>query len=116
MKKILPVVVFLLVASNCFAKGIDGTWNTKMQGPDGEMELTFVFNIVDGKLTGAVKSPGGDLEITNTKIDGKEFSFDVLFNGMTIKHNCILKEDDTISMKVEGTPMGDSELILKRQG
>lgn len=115
MKKILPVIVFLLVAVSGFAKGIDGTWNTTMQGPDGEMELTFVFKMVDGKLTGAVKSPNGDMEISNTKVDGKEFSFDVSFNGMTIKHKCTLKEDDTIGMKVEGTPMGDSEFVLKRQ-
>lgn len=86
-----------------------------MQGPDGDMVLTFVFKMVDGKLTGAVQSPNGDLEITNTKVNGNEFSFDVSFNGMTIKHKCLLKEDDTITMNVEGSPMGDSEMILKRQ-
>jgi hypothetical protein len=115
MKKILPVILFLLMASICFATGIDGTWKAKMQGPDGDMELTFVFKMVGEKLTGTVKSPNGDIEITNTKIDGKEFSFDVSFNEMTIKHKCTLKENDTISMKAEGTPMGDSEMILTRQ-
>jgi len=115
MKKILPVILFLLMASSGFAKDIDGTWKAKMHGPDGDMELTFVFKMVDGKLTGAVKSPNGDLEITNTKVNGKEFSFDVSFNDTTIKHDCILKEDDTIIMKVKGSPMGDSEMILKRQ-
>jgi len=34
---------------------------------------------------------------------------------MTIKHNCVLKEDDTIGMKIVGTLMGDSEMILKRE-
>ena len=86
-----------------------------MQGPNGDMELTIVFKMVGEKLTGTLTSPNGDVEITNTKIDGKEFSFDVSFNDMTIKHKCKLKEDDTISMKVEGSPMGDSEIILKRQ-
>jgi hypothetical protein len=116
MKKILPVILFLLVASGAYAKGIEGTWIAKMQGPDGDMELTFVFKMEGGKLTGVVKSPNGDMEITNTKINGKEFSFDVSFNEMTIKHNCTLNEDDTISMKAGGTPMGDMEMILKRQG
>jgi len=115
MKKIFPVILFLLVASAAFGKGIDGTWKTSMQGPDGAMELTFVFKMVDGKLTGTVKSPNGDLEIINTKVDGKQFSFDVSFGDMTIKHDCTLKEDDTILMNVKGTPMGDSEMILKRQ-
>ena len=115
MKKILPVIVLLLIASSGFAKGIEGTWKAKMEGPEGGMELTFVFKMVDGKLTGTVKSPNGDLEMTNTKVNGKEFSFDVAFNDMAIKHNCTLKEDDTIAMKVVGSPMGDMEMILKRQ-
>jgi hypothetical protein len=115
MKKILPVILFLLMATSCFATGIEGTWKTKIQGPDGDMELIFVFKMAGEKLTGVVKSFNGDMEITNTKIDGKEFSFDVSFGDMTIIHKCTLKEDDTINMKVEGTPMGDSELILIRQ-
>ena len=115
MKKFLPVVLFLLIASTGFAKGIDGTWKAEIQGPDGSFELTFVFKMVDGKLTGTVQSPNGDIAITNTKVNGKEFSFDVSFNDMTIKHDCILKEDDTIAMKVKGAPMGDSDVILKRK-
>src|ERR1035437_697489 len=115
MKKLLPVILFVLLASSCSATGIEGTWRTKMQGGDGDMVLTFVFKMVGEKLTGTMKSPNGDIEITNTKIDGKEFSFDISFNDMTIKHKCTLKEDDTISMKVEGSPMSDSEIILKRQ-
>jgi len=115
MKKILPVILFLFIASSSFATGIEGNWKAKMQSPNGDMELTFVFKMVGEKLTGTIKSPNGDLEITNTKIDGKEFSFEVSFNDMTIKHKCTSKEDDTISMKVEGAPMGDSEIILKRQ-
>lgn len=116
MKKILSVFVFVLIASYGFAAGIDGNWIANMKGPDGsEMAMTFVFKMDGDKLTGVVKSPNGDMPISNTKIEGKVFSFDVTFNEMTIKHNCILKEDDTISMKVVGTPMGDSEMILKRE-
>jgi len=115
MKKILPVLLFLLFASSCFAAGIEGTWIGKMQGQDGDMELTFVFKMDGAKLTGSIKTQNGDMEITNTKVDGKEFSFDVTFNDMTIKHKCVLKEDDTISLKVVGGPMGDTEMILKRQ-
>lgn len=117
MKRILPIVLFLLVATGGFAEsaGIDGTWKTTLQGPNGDMELTFVFKLVDGKLTGVVKSPNGDIAITNTKVNGNEFSFDVSFNDMTIKHDCALKEDDTIAMNVKGSPMGDLQMILKRQ-
>jgi hypothetical protein len=116
MKKILSVFVFVLIASYGFAAGIDGNWIANMKGPDGsEMAMTFVFKMDGEKLTGTIKTPNGDMPISNTKIEGKAFSFDVSFNDMTIKHNCTLKEDDTISMKVVGSPMGDSEMILKRE-
>jgi len=116
MKKILSVFVFLLIASYGFAAGIDGSWNTVMKSPDGsEMAMTFVFKLNGDKLTGIVKIPnGGDTPISNTKVDGKVFSFDVSFGDMTIKHNCTLKEDDTILLKSKGSPMGDSDMILKR--
>jgi hypothetical protein len=116
MKRILTVIMLLcLVASSVYANGIDGTWSAKMQGPDGDMELTFVFKLADGKLSGVVRSPNGDLEITNAIVNDKAFSFDVVINNMTIKHECTLQADDTISMKATGTPMGDMALILKRQ-
>ena len=116
MKKILPVIILLLVASSAsYATGIEGTWKAKMQGPNGDMELTFVFKMTDGKLSGVVRTPNGDTEITNAKVNGKEFSFDVSFDDMTIKHHCTLQEDDTISMKATGTPVGDTAMILMRQ-
>ena len=116
MKTILTAFLFLFIASSAIAAGIDGNWIAKMSGPNGdEMEITFVFKVDGEKLTGSVKSPNGDVPISNGKIDGKRFSFDVSFNDMVIKHDCTMKEDDTIGMKVVGTPMGDSELILKRK-
>ena len=117
MKRILPVIMLLLVAMSAYANAnnIEGTWQTNIQGPNGDMQLTFIFKMTDGKLSGVVRSPNGDLEITNAKVNGKEFSFDVSFNDMTIKHDCTLQEDDTISMKATGTPMGDMVMILKRQ-
>jgi hypothetical protein len=56
----------------------------------------------------------GDIPISNGKVDGKNFSFDVSFNEMTIKHQCTVTSDSTISMKVEGM-QGPMEIILKRQ-
>ena len=116
MKKILSVFDFLMIVSYGFAAGIDGSWNTIMKGPDGsQMAMTFVFKLNGDKLTGIVKIPnGGDTPISNTKVDGKVFSFDVSFGDMTIKHNCTLREDDTILLKSKGSPMGDSDMILKR--
>jgi len=115
MKKILSVFLFVLIASYGFAAEIDGNWIAIMKGSDGsEMQMTFAFKMDGEKLTGTVKTPNGDTPISNTKIEGKVFSFDVSFNDMTIKHKCTLKDDDTISMKIVDSPMGDSEMILKR--
>lgn len=71
--------------------------------------------MTDGKLSGVVRTPVGDTEITNAKVNGNNFSFDVSFNDMTIKHDYTLQEDDTISMKATGTPMGDAAIVLTRQ-
>lgn len=113
MKKILPLFVLLFMAYGAYSNGIDGTWKGKMA--NGDMELTFVFKMTDGKLTGVVQSPNGDMEITNAIVNGKDFSFDVSFGDMTIKHECTLQADDTINMKASGTPMGEMSLVLKRQ-
>jgi hypothetical protein len=116
MKTILTLLLFLSIVTASLAAGIEGTWKGNMQGPDdGGMEMIFVFKMEGEKLTGIVKSPNGDMPISNTQIKDKEFSFEVSFNEMVIKHNCTLKDDGTISMKVVGTPMGDMEIILKRQ-
>jgi len=116
MKTILSVCLFLLLATSAVAAGIEGAWTTKMSGPDGnQMELTFVFKMAGEKLTGVVQTQNGDTPLSNCKVEGKTFSFDVSFNDMVIKHSCVLKEDDTISMKIVDSPMGNSEMILKRK-
>ena len=116
MKTILSIVLFFLIASSSFAAGITGTWVATMKGPDdSRMEITFVFKVEGNKLTGSVKTPGGEMEIKNTKVEGKNFSFEVAMGDGAIKHNCYLKDDDTIGMKIEGTPMGTSDGILIRK-
>lgn len=116
MKTILTVSIFLIISSYCFASGIDGNWAGHLKTPDGtDMEISFVFKTNGEKLSGVVKSPNGDFEISNSKINGKDFSFEITFNDTTITGNCTLNEDDTINMKVDAQPMGDTEMILKRQ-
>jgi hypothetical protein len=115
MKKLLPLILFLFVVSSTFAKDIDGTWKASIQGPEGEFELTYVFKVVGDKLTGVMQTPFGDTELSNTKFNNKEFSFDIAFNDMVIKYNCKINDDGTITAKVSGTPMGDNEMILKRK-
>jgi len=116
MKKVLSTVLFLMIAAFTFAAGFDGTWITKVKGQDGsEFELTYVFKTEGDKITGAMKTPNGDMPVSNVKVDGKNISFEMAMGDMKMKYTGTLKEDDTINLKMVDSPMGNMEMILKRQ-
>jgi hypothetical protein len=69
------------------ASDISGAWEANFKDDAGnDMPLKFDLKVDGEKLTGTVKSPQGDGELSNGKISGNEVSFDVEFNGETIKH------------------------------
>ena len=90
-----------------------GAWESTFKSETGEdMPLKFDFKLDGDKLTGSVKSAQGDGEISNGKINGKDISFDVNFQGNTVTHKGSL-EGSQIKLKVEG--FGTAwELTLKR--
>lgn len=92
---------------------INGRWIGKMQGPEGDMELVFEFKVEGETLSGNVESPMGEMPISNTTLNGDEFSFDVDAEGMVISHQCKLQAD-SIVMTVGGFD-SDFEMILRRQ-
>lgn len=122
MKRLLSIVAVFLVftAFTGLNSDIDGTWIAKMDSPNGEVEITYNFNVEGDTLTGTVVGGMGEVEILNGEVDGNEFSFDTQFNGATISHQCELKEEDKIVMEFtfEGQggpgPQGPQELILTR--
>ena len=100
MKKLLmicAVVAMTLFAGKAMAADVTGSWTTTMQTQDGNStQITFNFKQDGAILTGTVQGSMGDpMEITNGKVDGDKFTFDVSFNGMTIHHNCTV-DGDTI--------------------
>ena len=107
------MILTLTFASLSLAQDFSGKWTGKMQGPDGAMELVFNFKVNADTLSGTVASPMGELPFSNGKITGKEFSFDISVNDMTIHHQCKLM-DDSISMKTPGMGGEGMEIILKR--
>ena len=107
------MILSLSIASLSFAQDISGKWKGKMQGPDGAMDMVFNFKVNADTLTGTVEGPMGEIPIVNGKVTGKEFSFDVSFNEMTISHQCKIMED-SIAMKVPGMGGEAMEIILKR--
>jgi hypothetical protein len=117
MKRLLFVFVVVLFGTMvCNAAEIDGKWKTTIKGQDGDMELVFVFKADGATLNGSIVSPMGELPISNGKINGKEFSFDLEMMGNIIKHKGTV-EGNEIKMKTEGGPGGDgagNEMILKK--
>jgi len=110
MKKLFAIcaaLVMTLSAAKVMAADVTGSWTTQMQTQDGNT-TTIVFNFKqDGaSLTGTVAGPMGDpLPITNGKVDGDKFTFDVSFNGLTIHHDCTV-DGETIKMSTK-TDSGD---------
>jgi hypothetical protein len=94
----LFIAIYAVMAVN--AQGIKGKWKTSMEGPDGSMEITFIFKVEGDSLTGSVILPIGEMEIKNGKVKGNEFSFNIDMNGNAIPHKGKL-EGDVIKMNVE---------------
>ena len=121
MKNFFSIAVGLLLAlttASALAADVTGKWSGSMSGPNGEsFALTFTFKQDGATLTGSVQGPQGDpLPISNGKIDGDKFSFDVSFNGMTISHQCTVVSADEIKMttKSDSGDFPGMELTLKR--
>ena len=121
MKTLATVAFALLFALQAYAGKVDGTWKASFGGPDGGqgMEMTFKFTTDGDKVTGAIVTPQGDMPISNGKITADGFSFEIDFNGTTMKNVGTFKDDDTITLKAEGMPAADGQanpgLVLKRQ-
>ncbi len=120
MKKLLCVCAALamtLSAAAAMAADVTGTWTAETKAPDGStFQLTFAFKQDGATLTGSVQGPQGDpLEITNGKVDGDKFTFDVSFNGITIHHDCTV-DGDTIKMsaKSDSQDFPAMDLTLKK--
>jgi hypothetical protein len=107
---LFAALVFVAAAR---AADIDGRWKGAIQGPDGDMQLTFTFHADGETLGGSVEGPAGSLDITNGTIKGDHITFNVVIDSAnTITHEGDLK-GDTIDMKSHG-PWGDATFSLSR--
>ena len=115
---VCAVMAMTLSAATGPATDVTGSWSAEAKTPDGNsFQLTFTFKQDGSALTGTVQGPMGDpIAISNGKIDGGKFSFDVSFNGMTINHQCTVISADEIKMsaKADSGDFPGMELALKR--
>ena len=120
MKKLLCLCAALMMAftaATAFAADVTGAWTANMAGPNGDsMLITFTFKQDGVKLTGSVASPMGDpSEITEGKVDGDKISFNVSFNGMTIKHDGVIAgETIKLTSKSDSGDFPGMEMTLTR--
>lgn len=120
MKTLLCACAALLMtlsAATAMAADVTGTWTADMKTPDGNsIHLTYTFKQDGTTLTGTEQGPQGDpMEISNGKIDGDKFSYDISFNGMTVHHDCTVTGDEIkMSAKSDSGGFPDMELTLKR--
>ena len=121
MKKFLCVCAALMMAftaaSAFAASDVTGTWTGKMVGPNGDsMQITFTFKQDGAVLTGTSSGPMGDpMTISEGKVDGDKLSFNVSFNGMTIKHEGVITGDTIkLTSKSEGGDFPGMEMTLTR--
>ncbi len=115
MKQLIFVCTILMLGliDVSLAQDIGGKWTGKMEGRDGPFDITCSFKTNADTLTGAMGLPMGEVPISNGRVKGNKFSFDVIFGGRAINHQCTLLAD-SISMKYLGKEGKMREIILKR--
>jgi hypothetical protein len=120
MKQLLCICTALAMtfsAASAIAADVTGTWTATAQTPNGDgFQLSFTFKQDGANLTGTVQGPQGDpIAISNGKVDGDKFTFDVSVNGMTIHHDCTV-DGDVIKMttKSDSGDFPGMAMMLKR--
>jgi hypothetical protein len=93
-----------------------GSWSGQMQGPNGDMTITFHLKQDGSKLTGSVETGMGDpIDIQNGKIDGDKIYWETSFNGMTIQHEGTVTGDEMkINVKSSDGQFPATDMTLKR--
>lgn len=91
---------------------VAGRWQAKIEGPDGAMDLTFEFTVMDGKVGGTVHSSFGDSPIVSGSLEGNTVIWETEWEGGRINHVGKISKD---TMEVQVTaPDFEFPMTLKR--
>jgi hypothetical protein len=90
MAKRMCALIFgvILLTSPVFAADVDGKWTGTLSTPGGDVPIAFVFKADGDKLTGTMTGMDGmELPIANGKVDGDKISYSVNidFGGMMLE-------------------------------
>jgi hypothetical protein len=80
--RILAVATLMLALSvPTFAADVDGKWSGSVTTPNGDLPVNFTFKADGEKLTGTTTGfDGSEVTISDGKVDGKNISFKVTFD------------------------------------
>ena len=118
MKSLVVMGMILLLAVPSFAADVDGKWSGTIMGPMGDIPVNFTFKADGEKLTGSTMGfDGSEVQIKDGKIaDGKNISFTVTFDfgGMplAISYKGVVAPDQ-IKMSADALGM-PFEFVLKK--
>ena len=117
MKYIAVAIGLLLLAGTAFAADVDGKWTGTMNTPNGDIPVGFTFQADGATLNGSTMGPdGGEVKIANGKIDGSNISFSITFDfgGMPLVLNykgVVSKEQIKFTIDIMGMPF---DLTVKK--
>ncbi|HEY1240763.1 MAG TPA: hypothetical protein VGF16_09415 [Bryobacteraceae bacterium] len=117
MKYLAIALAILLMATTAFAADVDGKWTGTMATPNGDLPVNFTFQADGATLNGSTMGPNGmEIKIANGKVDGNNISFSLTFDfgGMPFTLNykgVVAKDQINFTIDVFGMPL---ELVVKR--
>ena len=111
------IAIALLAAATCFAADVDGKWTGSMATPNGDVPVNFTFKADGATLNGSTSGPEGtEIKIAEGKVNGDKISFSVTFDfgGMPFTMNytgAVTKEQIKFTIDIFGMPV---ELTVKK--
>lgn len=95
-----------LVCLAVVATGLTGNWAGAIKTPNGDYPLNCSFKVEGDKLSGIAYNETDSIPITDGRINGNSFSFNLTFNGASLKNSGKLYGDSiTVDVDFRGTPL-----------
>ena len=116
--KIYSGLLMCLLAALALAADPSGKWSYETQGRRGPQTVTLTLKASGDALTGSISGGrGGDVEISDGKVNGDDISFSVVreFQGnqFTTKYTGKIS-GDTMNLTIDGGRGGPQTVTAKR--
>jgi hypothetical protein len=117
MKFLLSAGTLLLFATSVFAADVDGKWTGSVSTPNGDIPVTFNFMADGAMLSGSMLGPDGSaIAIKDGMVDGANISFwlslDLGGNELKLTYKGVVAPDQ---IKISGDAAGmPFEFVVKK--